>query len=46
MNRWEKITMELNEIKCGGICLICLDEDSNKTSGPIKGGELPEHVGA
>jgi len=46
MSRWENITMELNEIKCGGVCLICLDEESNKPSGSIKGREFREDMRA
>jgi hypothetical protein len=46
MGRWENITMELNEIKCGNVCLICLDEESNKPLGSIKGREFLEQVRA
>jgi hypothetical protein len=44
MRRCENITMELNEIRCECVCFICLDEESNKPSGSIKGGEFLEHV--
>jgi hypothetical protein len=46
MSRWENITMELNEIKCGGVCLICLNEQGNKPTGSIKGEEFLENVRA